>query len=693
MSPFSWRARALWSMSSRFVTRRLRVTPAIALFALGTACVSTTDPAPPAERPPPAAVAAPPVPFSKAPTVRTLAILHAADLESAILVGSAAREAGGIARASTVVRALAANSRAPVAILAAGDTFLPAPELKIDVDGVNAVLGASHLFGFRATTLGNHEFDLGEGFLADMIAKSRFAYVASTIDFDAGPLAPLVLPSDDGAPFVERAPGRIVRRARQCAGGELVDEGGATMCTGTVIGLVGAVTPSLRQISNLPDHLHVRDSLPEVVSAVQREVDALTREGVDLVVLLSHLQGVHHELELLELGLTGVDVIVAGGGDNRLADPSHRLLGGHAPDALCRSAEPSCYPLLRRARDGAPVAVVATDGQLLYVGQLTVGFDAQGVLTHVDGPATRPWPTDARAHLELRAELAADGLAHEARVAEALAPLMRPLATTAVFLDGIRENVRNRETNLGDLSADALLFAAHANGAPDVVLALRNGGGIRAPIGGVDSETHARTGTTIRALDVQTSFRFDNGLVVIDVSHAELVRGVESALRQAGTTRGHFPQASAGVELAYVDGPDQTHVLTDGKITGIQCPGARVQTLRVPSPKGPLTVVEGGRVVTPDARVQAVTLDYLAKGGDGWFPLTDTRARPLLDSSGAGVTEQRAFTEYVAALSREGTWDDGRRYPEIAHGDERRIVYIGARPSTTVVDGCAASAR
>jgi len=691
VSLLSPRARAHSCSPRVSLARSLRATLAGALL-VGAACVSTTDPAPPAERAPPEPSPAS-VPFSTEPTVRSLAILHAADLESAILVGSAAREAGGIARATTVVRALAASSRAPVTVLAAGDTFLPAPELKVDVDGVNAVLGASHLFGFRATALGNHEFDLGEGFLADMIAKSRFAYVASTIDIDAGPLAPLVLPSDDGAPFVERAAGRIVRRARQCAGGELVDEAGATSCTGTVIGLVGAVTPSLRQISNLPDHLHVRDSLPEVVAAVQREVDALTSEGVDLVVLLSHLQGVHHELELVQLGLTGVDVIVAGGGDNRLADPSHRLLGGHGPDELCAAASPSCYPLLRRARDGAPVAIVATDGQLLYVGQLTVGFDARGVLTHVDTSASRPWPTDARAHLELRADLAADGLAHEARVAEALAPLMKPIATTAVFLDGIRESVRNRETNLGDLSADALLFAAHANGAPDVAIALRNGGGIRAPIGSVDPDTHARTGTTIRALDVQTSFRFDNGLVVVDVSHGELRRALESALRQAGTTRGHFPQVSADVELRFVDGPDQEHVLTDGKITGITCPGGRVESLRIPTSKGPLTVVENGRVLNPDARVQIVTLDYLSKGGDGWFPLTDTRARPLTDAAGAPLTEQRAFTEYVGALSREGTWDDGRRYPEIARGAERRIVSRGARAAGSLVEGCVSAAR
>jgi len=648
------------------------------LFVLVThlACVSTSDPPP--LSPLPASTVSPPVnmPFSREPVARTLTVLHAADLESAILVGSAAREAGGIARAASLRHALSAASRAPVVVLAAGDTMLPAPELKIDIDGENAVLTASHLLGFQATALGNHEFDLGEAFLADIVAKSRFAYLASTIEIESGPLRPLVLDPAGSTTFVERAHGRILARGRLCAGGDLIERDAALQCTGTTIGLVGAVTPSLRQISNLSSHVRVRDTLASVVDAVQRQVDILTAEGVDIVVLLSHLQGVQGELALVDLGLRGVDIIIAGGGDNRLAEQSDRLLAGHERDRRCADEEGSCYPLVRRGQDGSPVLIVATDGQLLYLGQLTVGFDASGVLTHVDETVSRPWPVDERSLMELRADLLPDGVRHEARVAEALAPLMAPLATTHVFLDGIRENVRNRETNLGNLSADALLYAANAHGAPEPRIALRNGGGIRAPIGGVDAATHQRVGGTIRRLDVETSFRFDNPLVVIDITHEELRRTLESALREAGTTRGHFPQVSAAVELGYADGPDQTHVLTDGQISAIGCPGLRVRTLRIRTERELLTIVENGIVRTPNARISVVTLDYLARGGDGWFPLTQAKPRAVVDAAGVSVTEQRAFVDYVAALSREGTWDDGRAYAESKIAAQPRTIAL-----------------
>ena len=50
------------------------------------------------------------------------------------------------------------------------------------------------------------------------------------------------------------------------------------------------------------------------------------------------------------------------------------------------------------------------------------------------------------------------------------------IATTGVYLDGVRENVRTKETNLGNLSADAARAATGAD------IAFVNGGGIREDI-------------------------------------------------------------------------------------------------------------------------------------------------------------------------------------------------------------------
>jgi hypothetical protein len=49
-------------------------------------------------------------------------------------------------------------------------------------------------------------------------------------------------------------------------------------------------------------------------------------------------------------------VVIAGGGDNRLANPSDKLIPGE-------SAEGS-YPLIGLDKDGSAVPVVTVDGQL-----------------------------------------------------------------------------------------------------------------------------------------------------------------------------------------------------------------------------------------------------------------------------------------------------------------------------------------
>src|SRR5262249_9088801 len=140
---------------------------------------------------------------------------------------------------------------------------------------------------------------------------------------------------------------------------------------------------------------------------------------------------------------------------------------------------------------------------------------------------------------------------------------------------------RNRETNLGDLSADAMAWSARDQGAQ---LALRNSGGIRASIGIVDSITGQKKGGPIRLLDLKTALRFDSKVVVGDVTHAQLKRTLESALRGAGTSKGQFPQVSSAVKLVYTtDAPEQTHELKDGRIVGVQCEGGRVRDLVVGS--------------------------------------------------------------------------------------------------------------
>ncbi len=54
-----------------------------------------------------------------------------------------------------------------------------------------------------------------------------------------------------------------------------------------------------------------------VLPAVQAEAESLGAQGVDKIILVSHLQDVAEEIELVA-SLSGVDVVIAGGGDDLL---------------------------------------------------------------------------------------------------------------------------------------------------------------------------------------------------------------------------------------------------------------------------------------------------------------------------------------------------------------------------------------
>lgn len=630
--------------------------------------------------------------FSTAPTARTLTLLHTSDFESEILPLSTDPTAGGVARFAAVKNHLARKAKNPLFVLA-GDSWIPSPLLSLDIGGQNAISRGNNVVAPNAAAVGNHEFDLGDSHFAGMLKHATYPYLSATIDITGGPLDAIDVEADtlkQGTPWTHMVSGLITPRAKACVGLPK-DAPHPTApgddCVGLTVGLVGATTEELHAITSASDGVVVAGTLEAVRDAVQTHVNALTAEGVDIVVLVSHLQDVRKEMALLDLGLTGVDIIVAGGGDNRLANANTRLHGEDTPDAVCAEHPNHCYPLVRTAKDERPTLIVATDGQFRYVGNLSVAFDKDGVLTGFDRDASKPWPVDETTMRTAGIHGADDAVAFEDNVRAALAPLSTPIAHSRVFLNGIREDVRNRETNLGDLSADAMLFAAQSTQAgKGAVLALRNAGGIRNPIGTVTTDTYERRGAPITPLALKSALRFDNDIVVVDTTHAQLRATFEAALRGVGSGRGHFPQVSAGVELVYdAAGTEQAPAVVDGKVTGVKTPGARVRQLSVKAPDGStVRIVKDGMVPTPDAAIRVATLSFLAGGGDGYFP-GRRPAATALGEKGA-FTEQSVVVQLIRAQDAEGQWNGGRAYVDPVSPEAATRIHpvrtAAARPAT-----------
>ena len=76
--------------------------------------------------------------------------------------------------------------------------------------------------------------------------------------------------------------------------------------------------------------------------------------------------------------LRDVDVAIAGGGDELLANEGDLLVPGDAVSVDPVTGLPLPYPLVATDRTGAAVPIVTTAGDYKYVGRLVVDFDSSG---------------------------------------------------------------------------------------------------------------------------------------------------------------------------------------------------------------------------------------------------------------------------------------------------------------------------
>lgn len=101
---------------------------------------------------------------------------------------------------------------------------------------------------------------------------------------------------------------------------------------------------------------------------MRKEAAKLKRQGVDIIIVLSHC-GLEVDYEIAKYAGPDIDVIVGG--------HSHYFLytGPNAPgpDKVIDD-----YPVVVTQSDGHKVLIIATSEYLKYVGNLTVYFDAEG---------------------------------------------------------------------------------------------------------------------------------------------------------------------------------------------------------------------------------------------------------------------------------------------------------------------------
>jgi len=551
-----------------------------------------------------------------------LTIFHNNDGESQLLPTG---DTGGIARFVATLdreRGLVPAGEGRITV-SSGDNFLPGPEFNASFSNGIPFFDtlAIESIGYDALTLGNHDFDFGPDTLADFFAGFVNApqYVSANLDFGAEPALQALVSA-----------GTIAR---------------STVVNTAIgdVGIIGATTPNIRFIS-APRNVIIG----AVVPAIEAEISALQGAGVDKILLISHLQGLAEEISVVGQ-LRDIDAVVAGGGDELLANPGNTLLPGDV------AAAP--YPAMATDLDGNSVPVVTTTGNYRYVGRLVLEFDASGDVVGVDptsGPVRVVGTTFADG---VTPDVTADTTIEQPVQAALDALAGNVIAQSEVDLDGQRNSVRFFETNQGNLVADALRWVATRQaadfGVPAPDVALQNGGGMRD-----DRILPAGPVTELNTFDI---LPFSNFVTITpNVSRAQFKEIMENCVSRAlpadgGSGTGRFAQVSGMSFLWDVTGTAQQIDPVTGTIT---TPGTRIVEITLDD--GTLIVAGGEVVAGPDLSV--TTVNFLANGGDQYPHLSNfTRL---------AATYQSALQQYLSSSEGLSGLVTAGGYPE---GGEGRI--------------------
>ena len=614
----------------------------------------------------------------------TVQILHASDMEA----GMKAIDRAPLFAA--IVDAL--EDTYPVTVrISAGDNFLTGPFFSAGDDeslrGVlqrvlnnpNAREGAGrvdmavlNIVGFEASCFGNHEFDQGTGVIRSMIGTdiidtnhdnvpdearwlgAQFPYLSTNLDFSGDKnLSDLV--TTDILPWT--AFRSMLSDLTEARSAPKIASATVIEVNGVKIGVVGVTTPMLERLSS-PGDTRVKNpgagtnDMNKLASQLQPVIDSLRAMSIDKIILASHLQRIELEQQLVKK-LKGVDVVLAGGSHTLLADEEdikRGLLPGDRPRGP--------YPIVTVNGDGDPALVVSTPNEYAYVGRLVVTFDGKGrVLPELlDQNVSGSFAASEKDVDSLWASRdAALAPGTKGGKVKELTDAVRKVVSakdsvvwgfTSVFLNGASREARSRETNLGDLTADANLAAARAVD-PTVSVSFKNSGGMRDSIGEtvavgtgdyrrVPPQANSVSGKPeggISELDIEQSLRFNGILTLLTVTAADLKTIVEHGVAgwAPGVGRGGFPQIGG---MAFSFDPALP-------------PKNRVRSLALKDPRGRTTdvIVRDGKLVgDPDRPIRLVTFPYLAKGGDAYpFPKL---AKDVRDT---GISERKALADYLKA--------------------------------------------
>lgn len=354
---------------------------------------------------------------------------------------------------------------------------------------------------------------------------------------------------------------------------------------GVKVGVFGLSTPETKFKSHPNNTIGLEFKDPS--ETAQMMVDELEDE-VDVIVALVHL-GLDETYGLtskkVAMDVDGIDLII----------------DGHSHDKL-------------------PEGMMVNDTLIVQAGEYDKNLGVVEI-DYMDGEAEITARLIEKENVVIEAD--PDILALTAEIKAEYADLVSPVVgTTAVVLDGERNQVRKGETNLGNLLTDAMLDATGAD------LAMTNGGGIRASIDVGD----------ITIEEIITVLPFGNTVIVKPLSGAEVKEALEVGATDYPELKGAFTHVAG---LTYQIDPSKPA-------------GSRI-----------MNVMVKGMPLDAAATYKVATNDFMAVGGDG-YTMFDGKSELMLlggldeilmdyiiANGTAGAKVEGRITEYVPAAVEE----------------------------------------
>ena len=425
--------------------------------------------------------------------------------------------------------------------------------------GENAV-AMMNAAGYDVATLGNHEFDYGWAQLKANLEGADFEVLCANI-------------LEGGASIYD--------------GNTIIEKGGVK------VGFFGLDTPEAQTKTN-PALIKGLEFLAEeeLYACANAQAAALKEAGADVVICLAHL-GVDASSEPncsydLWENTTGIDFII----------------DGHSHTVMTEGA------------NGEPIQSTGTalaNAGVIVIDNATKAIESNGLFDLASYTGT------------------------DEAVAAAAKAIIDPIdasygevfAQSEVDLNGAKAPNGNRdsETNLGDLITDSMVWKVFQNKEglevpEENVVAITNGGGIRAPIAAGD----------VTKKDVNTVLPFGNTIALVYVTGEELLEALEASTYCTPEAVGGFPQV-AGIEF---------------EVNTSKAYDANAETYPGSTYYGPASINRvtinsiNGNAFDPEAKYAVISNNFCAAGGDTYYAFA--AASGQFDT---GIPLDEALMEYI----------------------------------------------